>query len=220
MITLNRFLTPSTKFTYRGRRYCVRTAGRSLVLLLKHIESASRRGESLLTARRRIHQTRKSLPPMLACFLLSRSIDATSLRLLIGLLGQNREHSATQEIVAHHEHSDPKVRLAVVRALHRLNAWRELSAIEQSGASKEIRRAASMRSKPSFQTRMVAFKQIVKPVNVSATQSEALFVDQSATMAAGKPPRTGDAIRAVLWRIRRILWRSRTRGLSHDALPS
>ncbi|MGB7348007.1 MAG: hypothetical protein WBD20_27530 [Pirellulaceae bacterium] len=210
---LNRFLEPTPKFTYRGKRYCVRFAGRSLVLLLQEIETAIGQGKSLLPLRGHIAEVRRSLPPVLATYLVRNSSHAIRLRILIWLLGKNHEHYATKEIVGRHDHQDRKVRLAVVRSLVKLSAWSQLRIIEQQGQYLDSQRAAEKR-RPDFSTRLAAFTNTVSRIEFEEREREELVVEPNATIGGGRLPRSEKAIRAVIRRIRWILYRSKRRRTS------
>ncbi|QDT11629.1 HEAT repeat domain-containing protein [Planctomycetes bacterium K23_9] len=210
-LPLSHFFEPTPTFLYRGKRYSVQGSGRFLIATLMEVDAALRQGRSLLSLRKSITQAGNSVPPVLACYLMHHSSDPIWLRMLIRMLGKSREHSATWTIFILRNHQDPKIRLAVVRSLRQLAAWKQLSQIASKGQYENSRFAAAQVGREDFDRRLKAFTMSLCQVQPGQTKQAELFVASEAITTGGKSPRNQQTIRAVLRKIRRMIRRSQLR---------
>ena len=197
-------------FRFRGRRYSLRESGLRAIRVLNRAVSAQYSSFAMLRLRTQIREVIASGPPILLCCLLDRSRVEIKLRLVILILSKRGEQMAINDIFAHHDHASAKVRLAVVRALHRLHAWDKLRMLAEITEDDTVRRAAGQKERPEFANRMASFLSVVSPCEVGASDHP-LYVAANVSVDERFPPRSHWAIGQILQRIRTFVHRSRLR---------
>ena len=108
-------------------------------------------------------------------------------RLLIWLRGRLGGRSGTEVIALYSDHPDWRMRKDVARTLKRLQAWAELRNLHKQEVHPKVRHIARQLAMRSFDDRLGAFCQSVKPRKFASSSSRSLFVDESVSFMATLP---------------------------------
>lgn len=191
-----------------GRRWTVTpgdvATARKLAQFIRARRSATDHGESppRLVARRAEFRYWTAQGRVVPFFLLLDNDDPQAMLLGIWLLGRCHQSFAISIVGEQAWTGDARRRREVVRALRRLNAWRELKCFSRDDDLRIRRMALAATESPQkpFTSRIERY---LKSTNAITRQRHPVSFFTAWDESPGRPPKSSQWIRAILERLRR-----------------
>lgn len=206
---IRRALQDDDLFAFGGRKYRLGLRDQASFEFLMGLErwrDATTAPEPLVRFRdafRRLIQDR----PVNGLARCLRDGDHPTRRLAIWLLGRSGDTTGTPLVAYYLRREDRKLRIAVARALVRLHARAELEQMAEDDGDSWIRDYASRHSQRSFQRQLASFvpeQEAGREPTAARPRSKMPLVINVASFD-WRPPKSAQAIRAILERIRNLL---------------